>query len=155
MQMPRTLCVLVLGHCFLPSATRQERQEEIGVSGRMLLHVGGQVLLCPDPGRINKSDPADPVSVQHISVPLYVVLPSGKVPHKVAQVHMPDLITEKELQVVQVTWFFRIAYGAELLVSLSVHGITAVHTGQQHLIASHHQLGLPVRYFIQVSADKI
>ncbi len=79
---------------------------------------------------------------------LDIVLPPCKVPHKIAQIQMADLVAEQELQVVHERGVCRVVYGPKLLVSLPVCAITAIHTRKQYLAAAHHHLRLSVGNFI-------
>ncbi len=48
---------------------------------------------------VDKRNPRNPVAMFYFSGALYVVLPSGKVPHKVTPVHEVQLVGEEELDI--------------------------------------------------------
>ena len=48
---------------------------------------------------VDKRDTGDPVAVLDFSATLYVILPSGKVPHEVTPVHEVQLVGEEEFDI--------------------------------------------------------
>ncbi len=70
--------------------------------------------------RIDDGNPADPVTVQDISMSLDIVLSSSKIPHEISQVHMAHLVSQKEFNIIQIARIVRIFDGSKLLVCLPV-----------------------------------
>ncbi|KAF5058328.1 hypothetical protein DSECCO2_347730 [anaerobic digester metagenome] len=77
---------------------KDQRQQIIGIAGGAL-HALGQVALLAQPGFIKKFNAADPVAVTDSPMSFNIILPAGKIPHKVTEVHMAELVTEKETHV--------------------------------------------------------
>ena len=48
---------------------------------------------------VDKRNTGDPVAVFNFSATLYVVLPSGKVPHEITPVHEVQLVGEEEFDI--------------------------------------------------------
>ena len=65
---------------------------------------------------VDKWDSGDPVTVFYFSAALNVVLPSGKVPHKVAPVHEVELVGEEELDVFPLVRYVHHHHFAALVV---------------------------------------
>src|SRR5690606_20533630 len=55
---------------------------------------------------VNKFNTAHPVTVIIVITSLYIILPAGKIPHKVPEIHVAKLVLEHELHVVTKRWFF-------------------------------------------------
>ena len=82
-----------------PQQSQQQWQSVIGVPCRMVGHVVRKVILRPQSPLIDKIDSGEPVPLEQLSMPLYVVLPACEVPHEIPAVHVPYLVPEKEPQV--------------------------------------------------------
>src|SRR5690606_41869920 len=48
---------------------------------------------------VEEINTAQPVTINNISMALYIILATGKIPHKVSPIHPVYLITEKETQI--------------------------------------------------------
>ena len=89
---------------------------------------------------VDKGNAGNPVAGGDPSVALDIVLTTGKIPHEVAPVHIVDLVTEQEFQVVEEGGFL-IPVGDAILTFvaddvISERGIIRVgmHPGEQHCI---------------------
>ena len=79
--------------------TEQQRQEEVGVAGRVIGHRTRQLILRTSEILVDKADARQPSTVQvetiFILLQLHIILTSHKVPHKVAPEHITHLVAKK------------------------------------------------------------
>ncbi len=77
----------------------QNERQEIKFIGSLAFHAVGKVILRSQACIIYKRYAANPITVGIVTISLSIVLLSGKIPHKIAIVHMPDLVTEEKTQI--------------------------------------------------------
>ena len=129
--------------------TQQQWQAEEDVASLVLAQFAGHAALVAEAKVVEEGDAREPVAVLQFSIALNVVLPAGKVPHKVAPVHEVDLIGEEEADVFQLGGHFHhdgLATAVEgnlsaddasqpRLVGLLVFWTVAVHTRKEHVLS--------------------
>ena len=111
---------------------------------------------------VDKIEATDPISVLHLSMPLYIVLPSGEVPHEITPIHVVQLIIEEESEILGKSGFhdrfgsfgsshlYRTTFKiSPLFICRYMFRFIAIHTREQHV-----QLGLILVMFV-ISGDYI
>ena len=112
----------------------------------VVLQVGREKCLVSQYPVVDKRNTGYPVAFRCFSISLYVVLPSGEIPHKVAPIHVIQLISEEEFDVVPLGGHFHHDGVATLIVRylvtfyasqplfVLVGMLVAVHTGEEHIL---------------------
>ena len=71
----------------------------IGISSLILLQIFRQPVLVSETGFIYEFYSTDPVPVNSIPITLNIILPAGKVPHEISEIHEAKLVPEKISQI--------------------------------------------------------
>ena len=101
-------------------------------------------------GIVDERNSGQPVTVFQFAITLYVVLPSGKVPHEITPVHEVNLVTEEETQVFALRRYLYHYHLSALVVRhlLAFHAAHPVFVSPDVLVAvgiharEHHVLGI-------------
>ena len=90
-----------------------------------ITHTFRQIILAGKPGIVDKTHTTQPIAVFWSRLCFHIVLPSDKVPHKVAEIHMPQLVIKKETQVITKGGLFPAL--SIHLYGFSISGILIIH----------------------------
>ena len=82
-----------------PEDTEQKRQHIVDIVSFIIGNIRRHIILRADKYLVDRLDTGDPVTVQHLTIPLDIILTSGEVPHEVAPVHEIELVSEEITQV--------------------------------------------------------
>ena len=83
-----------------PDETKDQRQRIVDVVPLIIGHIHGVRIAIPVEETIDEGDTRSSPTTQKASIPLQVILTPGEVPHKVAPVHIRQLIVEEVRQVI-------------------------------------------------------
>lgn len=90
---------------------------------------------------VDEIETGNPISISSIAVSLYIILASGKVPHKITPVHEIDLIIDKETHVFHKSGFayrapvyaYRFSFEiGPFFISSYMTSVGAVHARKEH-----------------------
>jgi hypothetical protein len=98
---PKTFDTFLTGKCLIeqPDQTQQKGQHIKDVTPCIILQIVGQIGLVSRNMLVDKIEATDPISVLHLSMPLYIVLPSGEVPHEITPIHVVQLIIKEKAKI--------------------------------------------------------
>src|SRR5690606_1693656 len=105
--------------------TKQQWQEKVSVAGRVLFFRCRQCILPPYQHGIYRLNARYPIAFYMTTMPLYIILSTDKIPHKISGRHMTYLITKEELQIVSKSRLLSLCQAEVLPV---IRGMTTLFT---------------------------